>query len=1166
MGGASAGNLTIRGMNRTVTGAITASGGSGAGATAQTGGNAGNVVITGSDGTSGTAGTLSTAAITASTGAAILTGAGGAAGSITAYGTTVTTGALATTGGTNGAGGAVTATATGVLTVGGAITSSGGPGNAAGAPGGNAGIIALTGNGIIANTLISANGGAGGGATLNQAGGNAANVTLTSSGGISATAGIGATGGAASTTNAAGGNAGSITVQNSSAGNVTVGALSVRAGASTGTATSAAGFINMINTAASAFLQTGAIDTRGNNNSAGGNVTLSSQGALQFGGAATIQTTAGASLAGVAGQAGGNVSLSGDSVTTTGLITTSGGAGNGTDLAGGNAGSITVTALSGAIDVSAGTLTAVGGAASAVGNANGGSGGAVLLDAGAGSTITISNITTTGGNRIGTGIAGAGGNITLVDAVLLPANRIITATGGSAGLGTGGDIQFQSMVDSSGGNQTLTVNTGGTTTFGGVVGGTLALASLATNATGTTAINTTGITTTGAQIYGDAVTLGIGATLASTGGGAITFSNTVDGAQALTVDTAGVTTFTGAVGGGTALASLATIAGGTTAINGGSVITSGAQSHGDNVTLGASTTFASTGSGDISFAGTLNSAGAGRTLAVNTAGTTTFGGVVGGVLALTSLTTDAAGSTAINSAAIITTGAQSYNDALATGGAATLTASAGALTANGAVDATAGTLTLAADVTKDISFANAGNDFSTVVISSGNNVSLVDANALTLGASTVSGTLLAIAGGNLSLSGNLSAAATGDALTLVAGANFLNPGSATLSTPGAGGRWLIYSTNPASDAHGGLVYNFKHYGLTYTGSYGGPGTGNGFIYSGITPAITPSLVGTTSKVYDGATAATLVAGNYATSGAIDGDTVTLDNPATGTYDNRNVGASKNVSTTVAIASANNGAASVYGYTLSSTTASGNIGTITARPVVVTAVADLKTYDGTTSSAGAPVVTGTLYDAVGTAATQSYDTKNVGITKTLTASGLVVNDGNSGNNYAISYVPNATGVIAAAALTVTADDKNRPQGTLNPPFTATYGGFQAGETPAVLAGTLAFNTPATIAAPPGAYTITPFGQTSGNYAITYVNGTLTVGALPSISAEIESDLLRPQFAALQWLGVGNLRSELPDCVDRVSISDVAAMWGVANPAATQRACGGSNLTDNTRPRN
>jgi len=192
----------------------------------------------------------------------------------------------------------------------------------------------------------------------------------------------------------------------------------------------------------------------------------------------------------------------------------------------------------------------------------------------------------------------------------------------------------------------------------------------------------------------------------------------------------------------------------------------------------------------------------------------------------------------------------------------------------------------------------------------------------------------------------------------------------------------------------------------------------------------------------------LVAGNYATSGAIDGDTATLDNPATGTYDNRNVGASKNVSTTVAIASANNGAASVYGYTLSSNTASGDIGTITA-----------------------------------------------------------------------------------AALTVTADDKSRPQGTPNPPFTATYGGFQAGETTAVLVGTLAINTPATIAAPPGAYTITPFGQTSGNYMITYVNGTLTVGALPSNSAVIESDLLRPQFAALQWLGVGNPRSELSDRVPR-----------------------------------
>jgi hypothetical protein len=44
--------------------------------------------------------------------------------------------------------------------------------------------------------------------------------------------------------------------------------------------------------------------------------------------------------------------------------------------------------------------------------------------------------------------------------------------------------------------------------------------------------------------------------------------------------------------------------------------------------------------------------------------------------------------------------------------------------------------------------------------------------------------------------------------------------------------------------------------------------------------------------------------------------------------------------------------------------------------------------------------------------------------------------------------------------------------------------------------LAFTTPATIASPPGGYAITPFGQTATNYAITYVDGVLTVTPLPA----------------------------------------------------------------------
>src|SRR5437588_765924 len=150
------------------------------------------------------------------------------------------------------------------------------------------------------------------------------------------------------------------------------------------------------------------------------------------------------------------------------------------------------------------------------------------------------------------------------------------------------------------GRATLTVNTAGTTTFGGAVGNSTALASVTTDAAGSTAINGGSVATTGTQTYNDDVTLGAGTTLSSSGAGAagnITLAKTVNGAQTLAVNTAGTTTFGGAVGNSTALASVATDAAGSTAINGGSVATTGTQTYNDDVTLGAGTTLSSSGAG-----------------------------------------------------------------------------------------------------------------------------------------------------------------------------------------------------------------------------------------------------------------------------------------------------------------------------------------------------------------------------------------------------------------------------------------------------------------------------------------------------------------------------------------------------------------------------------------
>src|SRR5204863_488069 len=65
---------------------------------------------------------------------------------------------------------------------------------------------------------------------------------------------------------------------------------------------------------------------------------------------------------------------------------------------------------------------------------------------------------------------------------------------------------------------------------------------------------------------------------------------------------------------------------------------------------------------------------------------------------------------------------------------------AGALTQSGALAVTV-TTALAAGAANTITLNNAANDFSTVGVTSALNVTLHDANALILGASTVSGTL-----------------------------------------------------------------------------------------------------------------------------------------------------------------------------------------------------------------------------------------------------------------------------------------------------------------------------------------------------------------------------------------------------------------------------------------
>ena len=346
-------------------------------------------------------------------------------------------------------------------------------------------------------------------------------------------------------------------------------------------------------------------------------------------------------------------------------------------------------------------------------------------------------------------------------------------------------------------------------------------------------------------------------------------------------------------------------------------------------------------------------------------------------------------------------------------------------------------------------------------------------------------------GADITLASPLTSTASGGGPVVVldAGRNFVNAAGAAAIDAGAAA-WRVYSSDPAADTRAGLVADFKQYDATF-GSTPVLGSGNGLLYRAA-PILSIGLAGTIAKVYD-ATAAASLPVSFTVAGAIDGDAVAVATTGA-SYDSRHAGTGKAVTATGVTASASNGAMPVYGYRLASATATGAVGTITPAPLVVATTADSKVYDGTTASAAAPrIVSGLFGGDTVTGATQAFDSKDAGA-RTLVVGSVAIADGNGGANYVVS-VQSAAGAITPAALTVQADDRTALQGQPQLPLTASFRGFVAGETPAVLGGSLGLSSAAGPTSPPGSYTIVAGGLSSSNYAIRYLDGVYDVLAAP-----------------------------------------------------------------------
>ncbi|HEX4949105.1 MAG TPA: YDG domain-containing protein [Blastocatellia bacterium] len=212
------------------------------------------------------------------------------------------------------------------------------------------------------------------------------------------------------------------------------------------------------------------------------------------------------------------------------------------------------------------------------------------------------------------------------------------------------------------------------------------------------------------------------------------------------------------------------------------------------------------------------------------------------------------------------------------------------------------------------------------------------------------------------------------------------------------------------------------------------------------------------------------------------------------YDNKNAGSGKTLTPSGSVSDGNSGGN--YSVTFVSNTA----GVISQAPLTITAATNTKGYDGTTSAAATPTASGLKGTDMVTGASEAYDTPNVGTGKTLSVTGYTVNDGNGGNNYSVTTVPNTTGIITARPITVAADPKTKTYGEADPPLT-----YQVTNGSLVGGGSFSGSLTRVAGENFGLYAIQQGTLTAGsNYALTYLGADLNImKRLVTVKADAQS---------------------------------------------------------------
>ncbi len=253
--------------------------------------------------------------------------------------------------------------------------------------------------------------------------------------------------------------------------------------------------------------------------------------------------------------------------------------------------------------------------------------------------------------------------------------------------------------------------------------------------------------------------------------------------------------------------------------------------------------------------------------------------------------------------------------------------------------------------------------------------------------------------------------------------------------------------------------------------------------------VTPKTLNMTyagvSKTYD----ATRTASVSATDDRIAGDVFNVALSAS--FADKNVGAGK----TINVSSVSATGADAPNYSVSAMGVAS--ATITPASLTVSGLtAANKTYDATINASlgGTANITALAGDTVTLegAAVGTFADKNAGTAKTVTVTGITIS-GADAANYNLVQQSGLSANIAKADLTIRANNESKRYDAVaySTGNGVRYSGFVDGENPLSLSGSLGYAGTSQGARDAGTYLITPNGLTSSNYALQFVDGSLTI---------------------------------------------------------------------------